>query len=62
MERKVKDKIKISCKVLVRNKDGKNETKNLISEEAIIEKIDRDDYYVRTKYGTHIITESKIVE
>ena len=58
---KVKDKVKLTDKVLKRTQ-GKAETLNLVDEPGDIVKVDKDHVYVKTQHGTHYVHESKVAK
>lgn len=57
----VNSKVKVTAKVLVKDKEGKMKPKNLSAMKGTVKKLcGKDHFYVKTKHGTHYLHESKI--
>lgn len=67
---KVKDKVLVTCQILRKNpQTSKPETINLSEEEGVVEKASasektpqKNSYHVKTKYGVHMVSESKLTK
>lgn len=57
----VKSKVKVTAKVLAKNKDGEMKPMKLSAETGTVKKLcGVDHFYVKTKHGIHYLHESKI--
>ena len=57
----VDSKVRVTAKVLARNKDDEMESINLSGTTGTVKKLcGNDHFYVKTKHGTHYLHESKI--
>lgn len=60
MKFKKDDSVKISGKILKRDKDGKAQTLDLNNEEGLVMKVDIDHVFVKTKHGVHYVPEKQV--